>query len=169
MVLMNEKKKKPSTSFYDLSAILNNGAIFKFSSLSGKKVLIVNTASDCGYTGQYAELEKLYQKYSATLTILAFPSNDFKEQEKGTDEDIASFCKTHYDLSFPLFKKVHVIKGSDQNQVFKWLSESAHNGWGNKQPVWNFCKYLVDEKGNLVGYFGPSVSPLDKRLVGLIQ
>ena len=105
----NKENLQPISSFYSLSATLNNGEIFSFDSLKGFKVLIVNTASDCGYTAQYAELEKLYQQHKDKLKIIAFPANDFKEQEKGNDEDIATFCKKNYGVSFMLIQNTKVV------------------------------------------------------------
>lgn len=154
----------PQVSFYGLSAVLSNGQNFDFNQLKGKKVLLVNTASDCGYTNQYQELQTLYEADKSKLVILAFPSNDFKNQEKGTDEQIAQFCKINYQVDFPLMKKTGVIKSNDQSEVFKWLSDKNKNGWNNEQPVWNFSKYLVNESGILVAYFGPSVSPLSSEI-----
>jgi len=163
----NKEKIEPNSSFYSLSATLNNGKVFSFDSLKGYKVIIVNTASDCGYTAQYSQLEELYQLYKDKLKIIAFPANDFKEQEKGNDEDIASFCKLNYGVSFMLMQKTKVV-GNEQNDVFKWLSNKDINGWCNQQPEWNFCKYLIDENGVLLNYFAPAVSPLSKKIVGLI-
>ncbi|MCZ2458566.1 MAG: glutathione peroxidase [Chitinophagales bacterium] len=160
---------EPVVPFYTLTAILNNGNEFDFATLKGKKVLLVNTASDCGYTDQYAELEKLYEKYNKSLVIIGFPSNDFKQQEKGTDEEIAAFCKQNYGITFPLMKKSVVIKSDRQNEVFKWLTDLSLNGWNSKQPSWNFCKYLVNEKGMLTNYFGSAVSPLSKDVLKAIE
>jgi glutathione peroxidase len=160
-----EGKNTPAlVPFHSLKGTLNNGNIFNFSSLKGKKVLLVNTASNCGYTNQYKELQQLYNANKDKLTIIGFPSNDFKEQEKGSDEEIAVFCQHHFGVSFPLMKKSSVIKGPDQNTVFRWLSSKEMNGWNEKAPIWNFSKYLVDENGDLLNYFGPSVSPLGKEI-----
>ena len=156
--------KQPPVSFYSLSSNMNDGRVFDFKDLKGKKVLLVNTASDCGYTNQYGDLEKLYLEKSDKLVVLAFPANDFKEQEKGSDAEIASFCKLNYGISFPLMRKSSVIKGGEQHAVFKWLTDSSLNGWNNKQPEWNFTKYLVDENGKLRNYFGPSISPLSTEV-----
>ncbi len=163
------KRAQPSISFYSLQATLNNGTSFNFSLLKGKKVLIVNTASDCGYTDQYAELEKLYQQYKGQLEILAFPANDFKEQEKGNDAAIAEFCKINYGISFPLMARSIVIKSGNQNPVFSWLTNPASNGWNNKAPGWNFSKYLVNDKGQLTHYFDSGVSPLSKEVINAIN
>lgn len=162
------KDVKPPVSFYSLNDITITGKPFDFSALKGKKVMLVNTASDCGYTGQYAELEKLYKQYYGKLEILGFPANDFKEQEKGTDEEIATFCRVNFGITFPLMHKTSVVKGPEQNSVFKWLSDPAENGWNKRRPVWNFSKYLVNENGELVNYFGPSISPLDDVVIKAI-
>src|SRR3954471_1762370 len=158
--LNNQANKKPLKSFYDLHAIANNGALINFDQFKGKKVLLVNTASDCGYTSQYDELQKLHEQYQNKLLVLGFPANDFKQQEKGSDEEIARFCKINYGVTFPLIKKSTVIKSSEQNQEFQWLTDKNKNGWNDLQPVWNFSKYLVNEEGKLIYYFDPAVSPI---------
>jgi glutathione peroxidase len=129
----------------------------------------VNTASDCGYSNQYNQLQELSQKYKDKLVVLGFPANDFKEQEKGSDQEIAAFCKANYGVSFPLMSKSVVIRSDQQNPVFQWLTDSSRNGWNNKQPGWNFSKYIVDEKGMLTHYFGSSVSPLSKDVLKAIE
>ena len=152
-------KVTPPQSFYDLSVTLNTGQLLPCSDLRNMKVLIVNTASDCGYTAQYDDLQKLYTKFADQLVIIGFPSNDFKEQEKGTDEEIATFCKINFGVSFPLAKKCSVLKGIGQNEIFQWLTTKEMNGWNEQEPTWNFSKYLIDEKGRLTHYFDPSVVP----------
>ena len=164
----SERTVTPLISFYSLKSTAINGKEFDFSQLKGKKVLLVNTASDCGYTGQYDELENLYDKHKDKLIIIGFPANDFKEQEKGTDEEIAQFCKNNFSISFPLMKKSIVVKHREQNEVFKWLTEATQNGWNDQQPVWNFSKYLVNEEGKLINYFAPAVSPLDSSVINAI-
>jgi len=158
----------PAVSFYSLQATMNDGSTFNLSALKGKKILLVNTASDCGYTDQYADLEKLYQQYKEQLTILAFPANDFKEQEKGGDAAIAEFCKRNYGVSFPVMGKTVVVKSDQQNPVFNWLTNADSNGWNSKAPSWNFSKYLVNEKGHLTHYFDPSISPLAKEVINAV-
>ena len=167
-VLTNEKTQPP-VSFYSLKATLGNGGEFDFTQLKGKKVLLVNTASNCGYTNQYDDLQKLNEQFHNKLVILGFPANDFKEQEKGNDEEIAQFCKINFGVTFPLMKKSSVIKAADQNEVFKWLTDSTKNGWNRKQPSWNFSKYLINEQGVLIKYFDPSVSPLSEEVVTEIK
>ncbi len=158
----------PPVSFYNLQTIANDGKQMSFENLKGKKILIVNTASDCGYTAQYDDLQKLHEQYKDKLIIIGFPANDFKEQEKGTDEDIAQFCKINYGVTFPLAKKSSVIKSAEQNNVFEWLSNKNKNGWNDQQPTWNFSKYLINENGVLMNYFDPSISPLSKDVTEAI-
>jgi len=163
-IIINPTVQPPPVSFYSLSAQGGDGKPIDFSAYRGKKLLLVNTASECGYTAQYDELQKLYEKYRGTLVIIAFPANDFQQQEKGTDQEIASFCKLNYGVNFPLAKKSMVIKGPGQNPVFEWLSHREKNGWLDQQPTWNFSKYLVSEQGVLTSYFDPSVSPLGPEI-----
>lgn len=161
--------QKPAVSFYQLPATANNGSHFDFSTLVGKKVLLVNTASDCGYTAQYQELEQLFQQQNGKLIILAFPANDFNGQEPGQDEAIARFCKLNYQVSFPLMKKSIVVKETGQNPVYRWLTDKDENGWNTQAPEWNFSKYLVNEKGELVNYFSPGVSPLGREIKNALE
>jgi glutathione peroxidase len=156
-------------SFYSLSTVLNNGERLNFESLKGKKVLLVNTASNCGYTNQYDDLQKLSEQYKDKLTVIGFPANDFKEQEKGDDKQIAEFCKINFGVNFPLAAKSSVIKNANQNPVFQWLSDAAKNGWNNTQPSWNFSKYLVNEQGELINYFDKAVSPLSEEVIKAIE
>jgi glutathione peroxidase len=160
--------KKPQVSFYSLKAALNTGDTLDFSTLKGKKVLLVNTASDCGYTNQYEDLQKIAEEYKDKLIVLGFPANDFKEQEKGTDEEIATFCKKNFGVTFPLMQKSVVVQSAVQNPVFKWLTDAAQNGWNDKTPSWNFSKYLINEEGVLTNYFDPSVSPTGKDVAAAI-
>ena len=166
--IKNTSVTTPNESFYDLEIELNNGSLFPLSQTKGRKVLIVNTASDCGYTGQYKELQELWQKFSDKLVVIGFPSNDFKEQEKGSDEEIAAFCQVNYGVTFPLAKK-SAVTGNEQNPVFRWLSDKKMNGWNDQVPAWNFSKYLVNEEGVLVRYFDPGVSPMSNELLDLLK
>jgi len=168
-VLENKKSVVPAQSFYSLSTTLNNGQPFSFEALKGKKVLLVNTASNCGYTNQYTELQQLYEHSKEDLVIIAFPSNDFKEQEKGSDADIAQFCQVNYGVSFPLARKSGVLNSGQQNPVFRWLSDPRSNGWNSQLPVWNFSKYLVNESGVLTHYFDPAVSPVSEDVIRAIH
>lgn len=164
-VLENVNNAAPSQSLYALTVTDNSGKRFSLEQYKGKKIMLVNTASDCGFTAQYAGLEKLYQQHKEKLIILAFPANDFKQQEKGTDADIAQFCKINYGVSFPIMQKSIVIKNNAQNEAFKWLTNSNLNGWNNTPPKWNFTKFLVNENGILTHVFATSTSPLDKEVV----
>ena len=155
----NKSNKKAPANFYSLKAIANAGEEIGFEKYRGKKILIVNLASRCGFTPQYAALEELHQQHK-NLMILGFPSNNFGGQEPGTDDKIAEFCKINYGVTFPLFKK-NDVKGNGKQPVYQWLSDATKNGWNNEEPQWNFYKYLVDENGNLSKVFSSSVSPLD--------
>lgn len=165
----NTANKLPAVSIYDLELELNNGTKVRMDQFKGKKILLVNTASDCGYTGQYEALEQLHKQYGSKLVVIGFPANDFKDQEKKDDAAIAEFCKINYGVSFLLAKKSSVIKGAEQNPLFAWLSHAEQNGWCNQQPVWNFSKYLVNETGVLTHFFAQTVSPLDAALTDQIQ
>jgi glutathione peroxidase len=166
---LSNDQKQPVVSFYSLKGTLNDGSELNFETLRGKKVLLVNTASDCGYTNQYEDLQKLFEQHQDKVMVLGFPANDFKEQEKGSDEEIARFCKVNFGVSFPLMKKSSVIRSSQQNPVFQWLTDSSKNGWSNKQPSWNFSKYLVNEEGVLTNYFGPTISPMSRDVLNAIK
>jgi len=168
-LLENKNGATASMSFYDLNMNAIDGTPFNFSNLKGKKILIVNTASDCGYTGQYEALEKLQQQYKEQLVVIGFPANDFKGQEKSDNQNIAAFCKKNYGVSFPLMEKSIVIKKNQQNLVHKWLSDLSLNGWCNQEPVWNFCKYLINEQGVLVNYFPMTIDPLDPLVIAAIE
>ena len=157
---VNNKRIKAAVSFYSLNATANNGEVVAFEKFRNKKVLIVNLASQCGFTPQYEELEKLHQLHKDQVSVIGFPSNDFGGQEPGTDEEIENFCKMNFGVTFPLFHKDHV-KGNYKQNVYEWLCDADKNGWNNEEPSWNFYKYLVDEQGNLDKIFSSSVSPLE--------
>ncbi len=155
----NSSNKTASMNFYSLKAIANTGKEIEFETFKEKKVLLVNLASKCGFTPQYAELEELHQQ-NKDVIILGFPANNFGAQEPGSDEEIAEFCKINYGVTFRLFKKDDV-KGANKQPVYQWLTDANKNGWNSEEPKWNFYKYLVDENGNLVNVFSSSVSPKD--------
>ena len=168
-IKMNKTESIPPVSFYSLTFVTNNGTDISLEQFKGKKVLLVNTASDCGFTPQYEDLQRLYDQQKNKLVIIGFPANDFGEQEKGNDNEIASFCKINYGVSFPLAKKSIVTKGPEQNKVFEWLSNKKENGWNSQEPTWNFSKYLINEKGELTHYFDPSVSPMSKEVLEAVH
>ena len=155
----NKNNKKPPVSFHSLKATSNAGEEIGFERFRGKNVLLVNLASQCGYTPQYAELEELHKQKEGVI-VLGFPSNNFGSQEPGSDEEIAQFCKVNFGVTFQLFKKDNV-KGNKKQPVYQWLCDENKNGWNSKEPRWNFYKYLVDENGNLLKIFSSAVSPLD--------
>jgi len=168
-VLSNKQNIAPIKSIYELSVELSNGETRSLAKYKGKKILFVNTASDCGYTAQYAELQTLYRHSREDLEIIAFPSNDFKEQEKGSDDEIRQFCQSVYGVGFPLVKKSIVRKGENQHPVFQWLSQKELNGWNDQPPGWNFSKYLVNEEGMLTHYFHPAVSPVSEEMISAVH
>lgn len=139
-----------------------------FSQYKGKKVLLVNVASKCGFTPQYKDLQALHEKHGDKVVILGFPSNDFGRQEPGTHEEIASFCKKNYGVSFQMFEKMSVKKGSNQAPLYQWLSDKAKNGWNEDAPNWNFCKYLINEKGELEKFYTSRVNPMGEEILKAI-
>jgi glutathione peroxidase len=158
-----------SRSFYDLKALTIDGKEYDFSALKGKKVLIVNTASRCGNTPQYTNLEKLYQKYGGDgFVILGFPANNFLKQEPGTNKEIKEFCRLNYGVTFQMMSKISV-KGDDMHTVYKWLTLKEENGVMDSEVRWNFQKYLVDEKGKLVSVVRPKVDPLSDEIAGWLS
>jgi glutathione peroxidase len=169
LVAVNKQMVAPLQSIYDLPVEFNTGQAVLLQHFAGKKLLLVNTASDCGYTAQYAELQRLHEMFNDELVVIGFPANDFNEQEKGNDAEIAQFCTVNYGVSFPLAKKSVVVKNAMQHPVFKWLSYKNQNGWNDQPPSWNFTKYLVNEKGVLTHYFEPAVSPLSDSVTKAIR
>lgn len=156
-------------SFYELEAKTIDGDAFKFETLRGKKVMIVNVASKCGYTPQYEDLEKLWQTYKEKdFIILGFPANDFMKQEPGTDQEIKEFCSLTYGVSFPMMSKI-TVKGDDMHPVYQWLTMKEKNGVKDSKIKWNFQKYFIDENGNFIEYFEPGVKPFDESIIKLIE
>ena len=134
----------------------------------GKKVLIVNTASKCGFTPQYADLQELYSLYKDKgLVVIGFPANNFAKQEPGSNEQIREFCTENYGVSFPMMSKISV-KGDDIHPLYQWLTLKEKNGKEDSKIKWNFQKYLIDEKGHLVGHFSPNTKPLDPKILELL-
>ena len=130
----------------------------------GKKILIVNVASNCGYTNQYKDLQQLQDQYGDKLQVIAFPCNDFGSQEPGTDKQIAQFCESNYNVKFPVMSKIN-IRSKPIHPIYEWLSTSELNGWNDSKPRWNFYKYLIDENGNLIKSFGSNTSPLSSEII----
>ncbi|MEO8761723.1 MAG: glutathione peroxidase [Bacteroidia bacterium] len=166
--LSNSGKVKPNASFYDLKFTTTDGKEVLFNRFKGRKVMLVNVASFCGYTSQYDGLEKLYKEHEGKLVILGFPANNFGEQEPGKDEEIATFCRRDYGVTFPIFQKSSVLN-PDQNLIYQWLSTQKLNGWNDQLPTWNFCKYLVDENGTLTNFFAAAVAPDSQEILKVIK
>lgn len=157
------------TSFYDFTVKDISGEDYPLSQLKGKKVLVVNTASKCGFTPQYEGLQELYKQYGGeNFMIIGFPANNFAKQEPGTNEEIASFCRLNYGVSFPMMSKISV-KGDDQHPLYTWLTSKSENGVENSKVSWNFQKYMIDEEGQLVGHFAPTVKPDSEKLLSWIE
>jgi len=155
-------------SFYEFKMKAIDGSMVDFSKFKGKKVLLVNVASKCGFTPQYKDLQKLHELYGNKVAVLGFPANNFGHQEPGTNDEIALFCSANYGVTFQMFEKISV-KGEDKAPLYQWLSEEKYNGWNNEEPSWNFCKYLVNEKGELIAFFPSKVEPLSDELIARIN
>lgn len=152
-----------TVSIYDFKVPALDGSSIDFAKLKGKKVLIVNTASKCGYTPQYADLEQLNKAYKDKLVLVGFPANNFGQQEPGSNEEIAEFCQKNYGVTFLMAEKVSV-KGDDIHPLFKYLTEEAQK-MGVEDPIkWNFTKFLLDEKGKLIGVFPSKVKPMSEEI-----
>ncbi len=145
-----------------------SGGNIDFSKFKGKKILIVNTASKCGYTPQYAALEKLYEKYKGKMVIVGFPANNFGAQEPGTNKDIEEFCLKNYGVSFPMAAKISV-KGDEIHPIYLWLTKKKYNGLMDSDVKWNFQKYLLNEKGELTDMFTSDVKPDDPKIIAAIE
>ena len=150
-------------SIYDFKVEGLTGGTVDFSAYKGKKILIVNTASQCGYTPQYEGLEKLYEQYKDKLVIVGFPANNFGAQEPGTNVEIKEFCKKNYGVTFPMAAKVSV-KGDDIAPIYKWLCNKSENGVLDAEIKWNFGKFLLDEKGRIITYFPSKVTPMSEEI-----
>lgn len=157
--LFSRSAKNVTGSIYDFKVKGLDGNIVDFAQYRGKNLLIVNTASKCGYTPQYAPLQELHETFGDSVVVLGFPANDFLWQEPGTNADIAAFCEKNYGVTFQMFEKISV-RGNDQHPLYTWLSARA-----GKKPSWNFCKYLVDKEGKVAEFYGPKVSPLDEEII----
>src|SRR5450432_2484765 len=151
-------------SVYDFKVPALDGGTIDLSAYKGKKILIVNTASKCGFTPQYEGLEQLYDKYKDKLVIVGFPANDFGGQEPGTNAEIQEFCKKNYGVNFPMAAKISV-KGDDIAPIYKWLTHKDENGVLDAEITWNFNKFLLDENGVLIAKFDSKVTPMDDQIV----
>jgi glutathione peroxidase len=165
---VSKGSEENTPSFYEFKIPSLEGDTIDFSKYKGKKILIVNVASKCGNTPQYADLQKLHEQYGSKVSILGFPSSDFLNQEPGSNKEIREFCKKNYGVTFQLFEKVHV-KGKDKHPIYQWLSDKNLNGWNEVEPNWNFAKYLINEKGELLKFFPAKVNPLSKEVIEAID
>ncbi|PUZ26514.1 glutathione peroxidase [Chitinophaga costaii] len=158
-----------SGNVYDFKVDAIDGTKINLADYKGKKILIVNTASLCGNTPQYAALEELYKKYAGKLVIIGFPANNFAQQEPGSNEEIHAFCTKQYAVTFPMAAKISV-KGADIHPLYKWLYEqSVAKHFEPAAVTWNFQKYLIDEKGNLAAVFAPKTLPNDPAVIAAIE
>ena len=151
------------SDFYNFKVKALDGEEIDFSRYKGKKVLVVNVASECGYTPQYGDLQKLHEQYGEKVAVLGFPANNFGGQEPGSDKEIASFCQKNYGVDFQMFSKVSV-KGNDQHPLYAWLREQS-----GQEPSWNFSKYLLDENGKVLGFYPSAVNPMDPQIVDQVK
>ena len=159
---MNAQETK---TFHDFTVTDINGKEFPFSQLKGKKVLVVNTASRCGYTPQYEDLEKLYNEYGREkFVVIGFPANNFFRQEPRSNEKIAAFCKRKFDVTFPMMSKISV-KGEDIHPVYSWLTSKEQNGVMDSEVKWNFQKYMIDEDGRVAGFVAPKEKPYSEKIL----
>jgi glutathione peroxidase len=152
-----------STSIYDFKVNSIDGKPLNLAQYKGKHILIVNTASKCGYTKQYADLEKLHKQYKDKLVVIGFPANNFGGQEPGSNEEIKEFCSANFGVSFPMSEKVSV-KGDDTHPLFQWLTHKDQNGVMDAEIKWNFTKFLVDKNGKLVAVFPSNVNPMSEEI-----
>jgi glutathione peroxidase len=162
-----QKKTGSKMSIYDFNLKTLDGEDLSLSAFKGKKMLIVNVASECGYTPQYKNLQALHEKYGNKLVIIGFPANNFGGQEPGSSAEIKSFCAKNYGVTFQMMEKISV-KGSDMHPLYKYLSTKDENGTCSDAPGWNFCKYLIDEKGNVVKFFNSKVDPMSSEITSLL-
>lgn len=168
LLLLPAQVVKAQQSFYDFSVKSVDGMEFDLEQCRGKKVLVVNTASGCALTPQYEQLEQLYETYGGEdFVILAFPSNDFGQQEPGSNKDIAAFCSTKFHITFPVMAKISV-KGGEIHPLYNWLTRASENGVEDSRVTWNFQKYMIDEKGKLVGNVAPIKKPDTKKIISWI-
>jgi glutathione peroxidase len=157
-----------SSNIYNIELKALSGNTLQLEKFKGKKILIVNTASNCGFTSQYEDLQNLYKKYGEKLEIIGMPCNQFLKQEPGTANEIAAFCKKNYGVTFTMLEKADV-KGKNQHPLYKWLTKEELNGVRNSNVKWNFHKFLLDEKGKLLADFGSSVNPLSEEIVQYLK
>lgn len=155
-------------SIFDYSFTAMDGKTVSLSQFQGKKILLINVASKCGFTSQYEGLQKLHETYGDKIVLIGFPANNFGSQEPGSNEEIANFCKFNYGVTFLMAQKISVV-GDDQHPIYRWLTDKSLNGWNDLAPKWNFYKYLISEKGELLKVFPSTTKPMSEELLSAIQ
>jgi len=168
-----KKYSKPSFTYpvsntiYDFKLKTLSGEEITLGKFKGKKILLVNVASKCGYTPQYKNLQALHEKYKDKLVVIGFPANNFGWQEPGNAEEIQEFCSKNYGVTFQMMEKISV-KGKDMHPLYQWLSNKEQNGVTDEAPGWNFCKYLMDENGKIIKFFSSKTDPLSEEITTLL-
>jgi Glutathione peroxidase len=162
------KNKAQAKSIHSFKVEALDGSTIDFSKFKGKKILVVNTASECGFTPQYADLEKLYEAYKDKLIVVGFPANNFGGQEPGSNHEIATFCQRNYGVQFPMAAKISV-KGDDIAPIYKFLTDKKENGVKNTKILWNFTKILLDEKGNVIDSFASTTNPMSESITKYLK
>jgi len=173
--LLSDKKamaEKPADvnalgSFYNFKMNSLDGQEIDLSKYQGKKIVVLNVASKCGFTPQYADWQKFHEEHGEDVVVLGFPANNFGAQESGTNEEIATFCEINYGVKFQMFEKIDVI-GKNQHPLYQWLSKKDLNGWNDKAPTWNFCKYVINEEGQVTHFFASKIKPNDAEFKAAI-
>jgi glutathione peroxidase len=157
-ILLSTNVNNYKGSFYDFTVNDLSGKPTSLKDFQGKTVILINVASKCGFTPQYADWQKFHEEHGDKVAVLGFPANDFMSQEPGSSEEIAEFCQKNYGVTFKMFEKV-TVTGKDKAPLYDWLSKKELNGWNNQEPTWNFCKYLINKEGKLTHFFESKITP----------
>ncbi len=173
--MLSDKKAKASIpenmsskgSFFDYKMNALNGESIDLSKFKGHKLVVLNVASKCGFTPQYADWQKFHEEHGKDIIVLGFPANNFGGQEPGSSGEIAEFCQLNYGVTFQMFEKIDVI-GANQAPLFQWLSKKELNGWNDKAPTWNFCKYVINEDGQVTNFFASGIKPDDAEFMAAV-
>jgi glutathione peroxidase len=168
VMVSNKENAVIGTTLFDFKVRSIDGETVSLAQFKGKKIVILNTASKCGYTPQYEDWEKFYKDNKDKVVVLGFPCNQFMGQEAGDNAEIKSFCQKNYGVTFPMFEKIDV-KGANQAPLYKWLTDKSQNGWNEQVPSWNFCKYLINEKGELINFFASNIKPDNAEFLAAIK
>jgi glutathione peroxidase len=168
VLVSNKENASIGASFFDFKVRSIDGETVSLAQFKGKKIVILNTASKCGFTPQYEDWEKFYKDNKDKVVVLGFPCNQFMGQEAGDNAEIKSFCQKNYGVTFPMFEKIDV-KGANQAPLYAWLTDKKQNGWNEQVPSWNFCKYLINEKGELVNFFASKIKPDNAEFLAAVK